>query len=368
MYFFWAETNLLHNDPQEHDSKRVSCREYYAYKLQMRPSDYSYLLRMGRLFQQYIVDMYVKVENTRLDFFKNNQKTIRAELYQGILDSITEGETSAAKVGCRVILPPSFVGGPRDMKRRFLNALTLVQRYGKPDLFITMTCNPKWPEIQEQLQVGELAENRPDLVARIFRAKLVQLSKLIMKGNILGPVAAKIQVVEFQKRGLPHAHILLILNQDYKIKDPTEFDKYVSAELPSPELSHLRSTVVQHMMHGACGLNFPKCACMQLVGHQLKCKSSYPKPFVDVTTTTESSYLAYGRRDTGEKVRARGLDMDNRWVIPYNPFLLATFDCHLNVEICSTIKAVKYLYKYVYKGHDCVSFRVAGNQMKILMK
>ena len=53
--------------------------------------------------------------------------------------------------------------------------------------------------------------------------------------------------------------------------------------------------------------------------------------------------------------------MDNRWVIPYNLHLLATFDCHINVEICSTIKAVKYLYKYVYKGHDRVSFKVASS-------
>jgi len=53
--------------------------------------------------------------------------------------------------------------------------------------------------------------------------------------------------------------------------------------------------------------------------------------------------------------------MDSIWIIPYSPFLLATFDCHLNVEICSTIKAVKYLYKHVYKGHDCVSFSVARN-------
>jgi len=49
------------------------------------------------------------------------------------------------------------------MKRRFLNALTLVQKYGKPDLFITMTCNPNWPEIKNNLVKGEHAENRPDL-------------------------------------------------------------------------------------------------------------------------------------------------------------------------------------------------------------
>jgi len=47
--------------------------------------------------------------------------------------------------------------------------------------------------------------------------------------------------------------------------------------------------------------------------------------------------------------------------MPYSLFLLGTFDYHLNVEICSTINAVKCLYKYAYKGHDCVSFRVARN-------
>jgi hypothetical protein len=50
--------------------------------------------------------------------------------------------------------------------------------------------------------------------------------------------------------------------------------------------------------------------------------------------------------------------LDNRWVVPYNPYLLAKFDCHINVEICSTIKAIKYLYKYFYKGHDRIAFNV----------
>lgn len=49
-------------------------------------------LQAGRCPQQYIVDMYVKIENTRLDFFQHNQQAIKADLYQGILDSIENGE------------------------------------------------------------------------------------------------------------------------------------------------------------------------------------------------------------------------------------------------------------------------------------
>nr|XP_040251426.1 uncharacterized protein LOC120968594 [Aegilops tauschii subsp. strangulata] len=50
--------------------------------------------------------------------------------------------------------------------------------------------------------------------------------------------------------------------------------------------------------------------------------------------------------------------LDNRWVVPYNPYLLRMFNCHINVEVCSSIKAVKYLYKYIYKGHDKASFSI----------
>ena len=44
--------------------------------------------------------------------------------------------------------------------------------------------------------------------------------------------------------------------------------------------------------------------------------------------------------------------MDNRWVVPCCPFLTLRYDAHINVEICSSVRAVKYLYKYVFKGND----------------
>ncbi len=47
-----------------------------------------------------------------------------------------------------------------------------------------------------------------------------------------------------------------------------------------------------------------------------------------------------------------GFVFDNRWVVPYNPYLTMRYQCHINVEVYSSITAVKYLYKYVYKGHD----------------
>ena len=74
----------------------------------------------------------------------------------------------------------------------------------------------------------------------------------------------------------------------------------------------------------------------------------------------------YKRRNNGRTVIVNGIQLDNRWVVPYNPYLLLRYNAHINIEICSTISAVKYLYKYVYKGHDraIVEFRIgdsAGN-------
>jgi hypothetical protein len=72
----------------------------------------------------------------------------------------------------------------------------------------------------------------------------------------------------------------------------------------------------------------------------------------------------YRRRDNGNTVTVRGQTLDNRWVVPYNPTLLLEFEAHINVEICSSVRAVKYLYKYVYKGHDRATVEIAHDEMQ----
>jgi hypothetical protein len=134
--------------------------------------------------------------------------------------------------GKRIVLPPKFIGGPRDMRRRYLDAMALVQRFGKPDLFITMTCNPQWEEITKELAPGQSPQDRPDLVARVFKAKLEDLKDLLFKRKLFGEVVAHVHVIEFQKRGLPHAHFLIILKSNCKITNPDQYDKIISAEIP----------------------------------------------------------------------------------------------------------------------------------------
>ena len=87
------------------------------------------------------------------------------------------GEDRAAAVGKRTILSTSFIGGPRDMRRRHMDAMALVWKFGKPDIFLTMTCNSNWDEIKDELYPSQTSQDRLDLVVRVFRAKLEELKK-----------------------------------------------------------------------------------------------------------------------------------------------------------------------------------------------
>ncbi|XP_071926043.1 uncharacterized protein [Coffea arabica] len=241
-----------------------------------------------------------------------------------------------------------------------MDAMTLVQKYGKPDIFLTMTCNPNWPKIKEHLIDKEEAQNRPDLLARVFHAKLEQLKDELLKKCIFGEVSAYTYVIEYQKRGLPHTHFLLILKSKFKMYTPEEYDKIVCAEIPNKEKNeHLYNLVIKHMLHGPCGSLDPTSVCMRKNG---TCKNNFPKNFCEETIQTLNAYPEYRRRDDGVQIKIKSALLDNRWVVQYNPYLLAKFDCHLNVEICSTIKAVKYIYKYIYKGHDRTNFCVVNNK------
>ncbi|PWZ18516.1 ATP-dependent DNA helicase PIF1 [Zea mays] len=179
----------------------------------IRPGVFNPILHGKRLFQQFAVDTYIKIESSRLDFIRKNQDRLRADLYQGLVDSMLDGDVRGEKVGKRTVLSPSFIGGPRDMRRRYMDAMAL------------------------------------------------ELKHRLTKQDILGKVRAYVYVVEFQKRDV--------------------------------------------VMMGV------------------------RKRFEDVNWTID------------------GLSLTT--------LTLRLFNCHINVEACGSIKAVKYLFKYIYKGHDRAS-------------
>jgi len=122
-----------------------------------------------RLFQQWLVDSYVKIEKDRINYCKDHQKELRTETYQELRDYIqTMVDNSNGRIRKMVILPFTFIGSPHNMLQNYQDSMTIVSKFGKPDVFITMTCNPKWREIEENLLHGQQAFDRPDIYARVF--------------------------------------------------------------------------------------------------------------------------------------------------------------------------------------------------------
>jgi hypothetical protein len=233
--------------------------------------------------------------------------------------------------------------------------MTLVQRFRKLDYFVTMTCIPNWEEVGRELFLGQTPQDRPELVARVYISKLHNLHDRLIRKKHSGEVLAYAYVIEFQKCGLPHEHFVLVMANRDKLRSPNKFDKYISAEIPDKDkYPVLHDLVCKHMMCGPCGVLNDKCACMQ----DGKCRFWFPRQFCDATHMGKDSYPVYRRRDDGQVVEVRNAKLDNRWVVPFNPSLLLLYNCHINVEICSSIKAVKYLYKYIYKGPNRASYSV----------
>ena len=170
--------------------------------------------------------------------------------------------------------------------------MALVRKYGKPGLFITMTCNSDWPEIVAELLDGQTARDRPDLTARVFAMKLDALKRLLIDDNVLGVCIAHVYTIEFQKRGLPHAHLLLILSQQWVPHTVQDIDNLVSAEIPDKDTHpHLHKCVTSHMMHGPCGALDKHCPCMK----ENQCSKGFPKSFKEATTIGDDSYPEYKR-------------------------------------------------------------------------
>ncbi|KAL4374307.1 hypothetical protein AHAS_Ahas05G0168700 [Arachis hypogaea] len=144
--------------------------------------------------------------------------------------------------------------------------------------------------------------------------------------------------IEFQKRGLPHAHILLWLDGRNRLQNIEIVDELICAELPNPmKFPHLYSVVSKYMIHGPCGRVRPTSPCMK----DGRCSKFYPKQFVNYTSFDEDGYPIYKRRDIGVTVKSHGVDLDNRFVVPYNPLLLMKYQAHINLKFCNKSNVIK---------------------------
>lgn len=258
--------------------KHVTQSQYFRYRLHIHMNETNHLFLAGKLFQEWIVDSWASTEQSRLLWITLNQKTLRVENLRGLMDAFAANPLAdGADIGQRIILPSSFIGSTRNMIQNCQDALAINHHFGGADLFITVTANPKWPEITEALLHGQKAHDRPDLIARVFHAKVKAIIQDIMANGILGKTVARVHTIEFQKRGLPHMHIIIFLHPDSKLRTPEDVYSVISAEFPEddPELLEL---VKHFMVHAPCTGN-ASAACVKEPSKG--CSKSFPKPYHD---------------------------------------------------------------------------------------
>ena len=158
---------------------------------------------------------------------------------------------------------------------------------------------------------------------------------------------------------MPHAHILIFLHPSNKYPNPEDIDNIISAEIPSKDRDpELYQIVSNHMMHGPCGLANRRAPCMA----NGKCFRFFPKKFQPTTIVDQDGFPVYRRRDTRRTVQKQGVQLDNRFVVPYSPHLLLKYRTHLNVEWCNQSTSIKYLFKYINKGSDRITTAIVNDQ------
>nr|XP_025678206.1 uncharacterized protein LOC112778052 [Arachis hypogaea] len=279
------------------------------------------VFEVAALVVLFVVDAYTMIESERLLYFRIHQKELRADDYKSLKNAKSTGQISGSSVGKRIVLPSSFIG--------------------------------EWPEIKRLLDPLHLKPvDCLDIVCQMFKMKLDMLIKDLKKERFFGKVVADVHTIEFQKRDIPHAHILIFLDSLSKFPDPKDIDKVICAEIPNQfEHPELYKAVKKFMLHGPCGFVNIFSPCMK----EGRCSKFYPKSFADLTTIDAEGYPIYRRRKTGCYAKKGNVALDNRYVVPYNLSLLMKYQAHMNVEWCNQSRAIKYLFKYINKGYDRIT-------------
>ena len=188
--------------------------------------------------------------------------------------------------------------------------MAICRHFHKPDLFLTITANPKWPEIIHSLFPGQIATDCPNIISQVFEQKKKALLKLIDNG-FFGTTIAHIHTIEFQKRDLPHIHLLIFLHPQHYIQDSYHINFMISAQLSDPQLQPLLyAKVTKYMLHGPCGVDNPQAKCMV----NEKYSKCFPKEYRERTDWAKDSYPLYARPDNGWFLNAMEPDLPiNMW-------------------------------------------------------
>jgi len=295
----------------------------------------------GRLAEQWVLDMWSRQE----------QVNVQSWMKPFIQDKLRETAERQGRVHVpgKIYLPNSVPGCHAYQRRFFQDALHLSAVRGPSHLFITFTCNAKWPEISALSPLCDQAA-----IARVFVRKRQELIACLHERNFLfeGHIGVDwiVYSTEWQKGDLPHAHIAVRLAIDTSICPMSTLsdqlrvmDSVVSARFPDPSALHYPN-VVAHMQHPN-----PCKSCMQEDKKRpgtKKCRFYFPKPVCPQSRIDARGFPIYQRTEADIRV------------VPYNAKLLLKFGCHINTEWTFNSRHLGYIYGYMCKGVDVSGVKI----------
>ena len=254
--------------------------------------------------------MYATDEGRKLWFEKQRQAKQRLVNLRGVAAAASAANAAAAANGAgpeieqplpaadvgKPCLSFNFTGLPAYYAQNKRKALAVLARCGRPSYFITMTCNPNWPEIKEALLPGQQWRDRHGLVDRVFQMKKDDMIEQLRRGTFFHdadgnrqPATSILWVIEYQKRGLPHVHIAVrVLGE--QPNNAATLDRHVSANLPVNDewLNQMVQSTMVHKCTSACHRASPAGGPSLAQG---SCKYFYPKPVQAVTTLDDRSFV-----------------------------------------------------------------------------
>lgn len=304
-----------------------------------------YFWHSSRLAQQYLLDMWCRNEQTMVKFWMQPMFQQKLRHYMTIVQGRAVSEH-------KVFMPSSFPGTYRYSQRNYHDALFISSEGGNPHLFLTMTANPHWPEIRCLLPANQTASDRPDIIARVFSCKVMELIERLNTKGYLCPSHIGTQwlvyTIEWQQGGLPHVHLAVRLDIDETVTPMTTIhdqlrfmSSLISAKLPPPGSTafHLVKTFMVHS--NPCR----HCVRKRRDGKE-GCRFYFPKAPSTSTRVDNKGFPIYER---GE---------GDTWVVPHILKLLEDFKCHINAEWTLSSQSIAYLYKYINKGVDSSGVRI----------
>ena len=325
--------------------RRLTILDYARSVILMQPKFWKY----GRLAEQWILDMWAR----------NEQQNVRAWTSPQIQDKLRSQAEAHGRlhVAGKIYLPSSVPGCHAYQRRFFHDALHLSRVRGSSHLFVTVTCNPNWPEVRDLLgtEIFDLHHaSHQAILARVFVYKRKQLLARLKEQDYLFPGHCGIDWIvystEWQKGDLPHAHIAVRLKIDTtrqsmntQLEHLRLMDQVVSAQLPDPNAPHYHQ-VVAFMQHPS---ECKSCLREKPKGSGKKaCRFYFPKPVCPESRIDSRGFPVYRRTD-----------LDVR-VVPHNWKLLVEFNCHINSEWTFHSKHLAYVYGYMCKGVDVAGVRI----------